>query len=201
MNNHTDHTENDCPTCYGDEAQHGKIDACASCVYFDSCRWYIDNPDTCPDGKRFSKGHFVSFEAVQFSEQIANIPNHDSDNESESHSASGKTVFTVDELRRLLEFMLRDIDDYSLAIVECALRTDCTSAADLARAFDVSREAIHRKLIDCCAKNPQIGYLLRSVLYKCAILADPEIRSRISGRRTKPDQINNNDKNQMEFNF
>ena len=203
MNNHTNQTDNDdCPTCYGDSEKHGQIDACSSCEYFDSCRWYIDNPDPCADGKRFSRGHDVSFEAVQFSEQVANIPAPDSDDDSESRQTNGKTVFTLDELRRLLEFMLRDIDDYSLAIVECALRTDCTSAADLARAFDVSREAIHRKLIDCCAKNPQIGYLLRAVLYKCAILGDPEIRSRISGRRTKPDQIqNNNDQNQMEFNF
>jgi len=133
MNNHTNLNDNDdCPTCYGDSEKHGQIDACSSCEYFDSCRWYIDNPDPCADGKRFSRGHDVSFEAVQFSEQVANIPAPDSDDESESRQTKGKTVFTLDELRRLLEFMLRDIDDYSLAIVECALRTDCTSAADLA---------------------------------------------------------------------
>jgi hypothetical protein len=109
-------------------------------------------------------------------------------------------MFTYRDIVNLLEYLFRGVDDYSLAIVLCALREDCHSTTDLARAFSVSREAIHRKLLDCCALHPELGYLLRSVLYRCSTLSNPAVRPTISGRRTQKTTAKTDNTN-MEFDF
>lgn len=189
--------ENDCPSCYGKAEFWGKLPACSSCEFFESCKWYIDNPDPSPGWERSSTEHFTSFEAIQYSEEVADMPAPEESDEPSPDDDSNEPVFSANDMRYLLEFLLRDVDDYSLAIVECALRSDCTSAADLARAFKVSREAMHRKLIDTCAAYPQLATVLRCVLHRCARLAKPETRETIAGRRVRLQP----DKNQMEFNF
>lgn len=198
MNNHTDNDYEDCPTCYGKASSCGKLPACEDCVYLDSCCWYVANPDPEPHGERSSKGHHVSFEAVQFSEEVANIP----DKETREPASDPEITFTYREIVNLLEFLFRGVDDYSLSIVLCAMREDCHSAAEIARAFNVSREAIHRKLLDCCAAHPELGFLLRSVLYRCANLSNPDLRHTIAGRRTQQKQTSEKQpQSQMEFKF
>lgn len=202
MNNHTDHENDDCPTCYGKASSCGKLPVCEACIYLDSCRWYIANPDPEPNGQRSSKGHHVSFEAVQFSEEVANIPDETNDPNDEELIPDPDITFTYREIVNLLEFLFRGVDDYSLSIVLCAMREDCHSAAEIARAFNVSREAIHRKLLDCCALHPELGFLLRSVLYRCANLSKPSLRHTIAGRR-QPAEKNKQPQppQQMEFTF
>lgn len=205
MNNHTNNAQNaveDCPTCYGVSASCGKLADCSFCEFADSCRWYIDNPDPEPNGERSSRGHHVSFEAVQFSEEVAEIPDRHTENlpEDREKSDEDKPKYSENDFKHLLEFFLVGVDDYSLAIVLCAMREDNHSAADLARAFDVSREAMHRKLLDTCQKHPEIGFMLRGVLQRCVCLSKPELRRTIAGRRT--DQTENElNQNQMEFDF
>lgn len=192
----TSTADNDCPSCYGDAKAQGNRPECPSCEYAESCRWYIDNPDPSPGWERSSTEHFTSFEAIQFSEEVADIPAHEQDDEP-ADDENDKPVFSSNDMRYMLEFLLRDVDDYSLAIVECALRSDCTSAADLARAFSVSREAMHRKLIDTCRAYPPLATVLRCVLHRCARLANPETRETIAGRRVRQ----TDDETQMEFDF
>lgn len=205
MNNHTNNAQNaveDCPTCYGVSASCGKLADCSFCEFADSCRWYIDNPDPEPNGERSSRGHHVSFEAVQFSEEVAEIPDKSPEAPEELEQAKDegdKPKYSENDFKHLLEFFLVGVDDYSLAIVLCAMREDNHSAADLARAFDVSREAMHRKLLDTCKKHPEIGFMLRGVLQRCVCLSKPELRHAIAGRRT--DQATELNQNQMEFDF
>lgn len=186
----------DCPSCYGDAEVQGKFPECRVCEYAESCRWYIENPDPSPGWERSSTEHFTSFEAVQFSAEVADIPAPEADDEPPPDDADAPR-FSSNDMRYMLEFLLRDVDDYSLAIVECALRSDCTSAADLARAFNVSREAMHRKLIDVCRAYPPLATVLRCVLHRCARLANPETRETIAGRRVRQTE----DETQMEFDF
>ena len=200
MNNHATNENDDCPTCYGKASSCNKLPACESCAYLDSCLWYVANPDPEPNGERSSKGHFVSFEAVQFSEEIAEIPDKASSvlpDEPEISDAD-KPKYSERDFKHLIEFFLVGVDDYSLAIVLCAMREDNHSAADLARAFSVSREAMHRKLLDTCKKHPEIGYMLRGVLQRCVLLSKPEMRSMITGRRT---DLIQNKPTQLEFDF
>jgi len=190
-------TQRDCPPCYGNAAAWNNTPACKTCEYLGSCKWYAENPDPYPPGERGKKEHFVSYEALAFSSEIADIPAPPEDNDLPENDPDEEPRFSAGDLRRLLEFFLRDIDDYSLAIVECALRTGSNSSADLARAFNVSREAIHRKLVDTCRDHPEIGTMLRGVLCRCARLANPETRETIAGRRVRLQP----DENQMEFDF
>lgn len=188
----------ECPTCYGDAAAWGNTPACEKCPYLGSCKWYAENPDPYPDGERGKKEHFVSYEAYAFSSEIADIPAPpEPDDEQPENDPDEEPRFSVGDLRRLLEFLFRDLDDYSLSIVLCALRSESDSSADLARAFAVSREAIHRKLVDTCRDHPEIGTMLRGVLTRCARLSKPETRESIAGRRVRLQP----DKNQMEFDF
>ncbi len=189
-------TDNDCPSCYGQKASFGNLPACSCCEYSESCKWYIDNPDPSPGWERMSTEHFTSFEAIQYSEEVAEIPAPEENADQPEDDGSDTPCFSPNDLRFLLEFLLRDVDDYSLAIVECALRSDCNSAADLARAFKVSREAMHRKLIDTCRAYPPLATVLRCVLHRCARLSNPDTREFIAGRRV---QNTNKDPNQLEF--
>ena len=198
---HSSSAKSDCPTCYGQASSWNKLPACRTCPYLASCRWYIENPDPAPFSSRSTKEHFVSFESVQFSEAVASMPAPDPTSASEAQEDGEKPVFSANDMRHMLEFLLRDVDDYSLAIVECALRTGCSSNAELARAFCVSREAMHRKLIDTCRAYPPLASVLRCILYRCARLANPDNRESIAGRRVQKKSNINNSNKQMEFKF
>ena len=175
----------DCPVCYGDAAQCGRLPDCQACKYADSCRYYADNP--APDGKqRDTRGHHVSLDRYGFAREVAakDEPYYD-----ERPGGKGddyqQPVYSNADLQHLLEFMLRGVDDYSLAIVECVLREEHATASQVAKAFGVSREAMHRKLIDSCKQYPYLRDTLRCALYRCNLLANPENRSGIAGRRKR----------------
>ena len=57
-----------CPECFAD-ARTGSLPGCASCRHAESCRFCAENPD--PGNRRFSKGHGVSVERLQWSKEIA----------------------------------------------------------------------------------------------------------------------------------
>lgn len=177
-------TNNDCPACYGKQAQCGKLPACSACAYAESCKFYAATPAS---GRyaRDSKGHYISFEHYQFAEEIADKMPVYCDAEQPGADDYTKPVFSAADMLHMLEFLLRDVDDYTLAIVECALREDLTTASEIAKAFNVSREAIHRKVVDACKRYPHLADVLRCTLRRCKMLADPANRARIKGRKVK----------------
>lgn len=190
----------DCPSCFGDPEKCGAVSACLECEYVESCRYYCENPAP-PRYGRDSKGHHVSMEAYGYAEEVAALPDAAAvpGQDEEEYNAP---IYSNADMQRLLEFFLRGVDDYSLAIVECVLRENCASAAQVAKAFGVSREAIHRKIIDSCRQYPYLRDTLRCALYRCKMLADPENRAAIAGRRLrKVSAPGSNDKEQMEFSF
>ena len=194
-------SSNDCPQCFGIASSCGQLPACTSCQYQESCRYCADNPAPSGHG-RDKRGHHVSFEQYQYAREIASEEEPIFD-EPEPEDNYNKPIYSNADMQHLLEFMLRGVDDYSLAIVECVLREEHTTASQVAKAFDVSREAMHRKLIDSCKQYPYLAEMLRGTLYRCKMLADPARRGSIAGRRKREVDAagKDGDKQQMEFLF
>lgn len=189
----------DYPICFGKPAKCRKTPQCAECVYVASCAWYCDNPPP----KRFARsstGHHVSMERYQYAEEVAAVPDdaasvYDADTADDYNT---RPIYTNADMQYMLEFLLREVDDYTLAVVECVLREGHTTASQVAKAFGVSREAMHRKLVDSCQQYPALREVLRGALYRCKALADADNRSNITGRRARPAKPKNS---QMEFTF
>ncbi len=203
-------TSGDCPSCFANAQSSGTLPACKTCQYIESCRYCADNP---APGRfaRDSKGHHVSLEAYAFAEEIAATDDvltaAEEVQQPEAYDYD-QPIYTNADMQHMLEFMLRGVDDYTLAIVECVLREKHTTASQVARAFDVSREAIHRKLVDSCKQYPVLSEVLRCALHRCKMLADPAKRGSITGRRARADKSGTHNhkktqehKQQMEFTF
>ncbi|MGE4300846.1 MAG: hypothetical protein AB7F40_04495 [Victivallaceae bacterium] len=166
----------DCPVCFGKQDKFGKLPECETCEYTESCKFFIDNGN----GGDHRSGH-VSYERYDYSEEVsykrtpdvvvddAPLPDSDDDN-----------------VRQIVDYLL-DIDNYSAELLSEVLHGGANTSSDLARKFGVSRQAIHRKLVDCCTSHPELRKLFITRLYRCRrILRDSE-------RKCNP--------NQMEFNF
>lgn len=196
-------SSNDCPQCFGIASSCGQLPACTTCQYQESCRYCADNPAP-GHSRRDTRGHHVSFEHYQYASEIAaeDKPPFD-EPEQQAKAEYDRPIYSNADLQHLLEFMLRGVDDYSLAIVECVLREEHTTASQVAKAFGVSREAMHRKLIDSCKQYPYLRDTLRCALYRCNLLANPENRSGIAGRRKREVDAGGKGetKEQMEFLF
>lgn len=199
----------DNPICYGQPEKCGCLPECATCQYAESCRWYIDNPAPFDKHGKSTRGHWVSYERYSYSAETAKDCDPPDDSEVEAVPQSeqmvpnddddyNKPVYSQADLHALLVFLLREVDDYTLAIVECVLREDHTMASTVAKAFGVSREAMHRKLMDSCRRYPELAAMLKSVMYRCKSLACVDRRGSIIGRKNvkRPDNGR-----QMEFSF
>lgn len=159
----------DCPECYGKKDLSNKIAECPSCEFLKSCIYYCKEDD-----KKMNRGSgHVSFENYSYSHEIADQPAEieDEPDENEAPASDRKGKYTDQDMLRLMEFMFR-IDDYSLAIIEKVLNRNLITASDAARVFKVSRQAIHRKLLDSCRKNPELRNLLHANLYRCKRLRE-----------------------------
>ena len=171
-----------CPDCYGNPDKQGKLDACKKCVYKESCALFVR---TEPDMEKRIGG--VSFERYSYSEEIADKPSE------EKHSDSN----TDSELLRIMEFLL-DIDNYSAELVSEVLHGNCSSSSELAKHFGVSRQAIHRKLVDCCTEHPELRRLFITRLTRCRrILTDSERLKKQNQRVIEKKRADE----QMEFDF
>lgn len=180
--------DNDCPECFGKPDQHGKNPRCKRCEFSESCKFYCDD-----DGSSCNRnsGH-VSYERYSYSEEIAapaNIPN-----ESESEENSDD-----EGIRQVMEFLL-DIDNYTAELLSAVLHDPkCTSASALARKFGVARQSMHRKLIDCCHRHPELRKLFITRLTRCRrILTNSSRIDRQENRKNNINNINNNTE-QMEL--
>ena len=170
----------DCPECYGNPEKCGKIEACPQCEYLESCKFFIK---TEPEMEKRIGG--VSYERYSYSEDIAEKPKEQSDSKTDS------------EVLRIMEFLL-DVDNYTAELVSEVLHGDCNSSSDLAKKFGVSRQAIHRKLIDCCTEHPELRKLFITRLTRCRrVLTDSE---RLRKQNERLEEKKRSDE-QMEFQF
>lgn len=88
-----------------------------------------------------------------------------------------------------MEFLL-DLDNYTAELLSEIMHGDVSSASDLARKMGVSRQAVHRKIVDCCTLHPELRRLFITRLYRCRrLLTDSK---RLSKKKNQ---------NQMEFDF
>lgn len=174
----------DCPKCYGNPDCFRKLPDCERCEFLESCGLYVR---TEPDMEKRIGG--VSYERYAYSEDIADKPGDDENEAGERKSDS--------DVLRIMEFLL-DVDNYSAELASEVLHGNCNSSSDLARRFGVSRQAIHRKLIDCCTEHPELRKLFITRLTRCRrILTDSE-RLKKQSELKRQKQLADG---QMEFDF
>ena len=168
--------ESSCPKCFGIASEYGS-ERCSSCEFLESCKYCIDDDGSGCDRRL---GH-VSYERYSYSEKVASNPTELAEKNIDKEDR--------DDTRRVMEFLL-DIDNYTAELLSEVMRGDVSSASDLARKMGVSRQAVHRKIVDCCTLHPELRKLFITRLYRCRrMLADSK---RLSKKKNP---------NQMEFDF
>lgn len=167
----------DCPECFGSSAKSGKSESCKKCIYRESCIYCAhDNPDK---GAR----HGISYEQYSYSAECASFP------ETEDLKLRRLKDTEDSDVLQIMEYLL-DIDNYTAELASIILHSEANTAADLAKRLGVSRQAVHRKLIDCCTRHPELRKLFITRLYRCRrILKD--------SKRLEP----KTDPKQMKFDF
>ena len=148
--------ETDCPECFGKPSASGKLDGCDSCEYRSSCE-FCANDDGSGCDRRL--GH-VSYDRYSYSREIATTP--EVDHEGDTSPDSSDDVKTL----QVMEFLL-DLDNYSAELLHEVMHGNANTASDIARKFGISRQAVHRKLVDCCTLHPELRKLFISRLYRC----------------------------------
>lgn len=161
---------NVCPDCYGKEKKEA---ICASCVYLESCRFYAQSSkNDRPTGS-------VNFDKVSFSSSISTPPELPEEEPPPELQKENPQIEDLHGTLEVLEFLL-DIDNYTSELLSEVLR-GANSTEELAKKFGKSRQAIHRKLVDCCTEHPELRQLFISRLYKCRRLLSDS--SRINKKR------------------
>lgn len=166
----SDYTE-PAPPCFADAGKCEHLSFCASCGYAEACRFCADHPTDQPN----TRLGFVSYERLSGSDEVADpetIPALDLDAD-----AAGRPVYSNSDLIALLDFFAT-LDDYSLALSLHVICVRPASVSDIARAFHCSRQAVHRKLLDSCARHPELRTLLRATLCRCyRLTVDQKLKS------------------------
>lgn len=170
--------KNDAPTCFGKAEKCGKSPACEICLFTESCRFYVENPPP-EENERSTTEHFVSFEHIAHDKSVASIQEEIPSNATNYD----EPYFSRADMEAMLFFLLREVDDYTLAIAEEMLRGNHNSVSDLAKVFGVSREALNRKIFDSCRKYPKLAVIFRGCLHRCARLARVDRLSEVKGRK------------------
>ncbi len=160
----------DCPECFGNRSRREKEPGCAVCEYSDSCRVCCEDDDSRINRR---SGH-VSYDRYCYSREIAQ------EAPAVEEISVAEPQYTSDDLLQLLEFMLR-IDDYSLDILSQVLAGNLNTASEVAKSFGVSRQAIHRKLVDSCTLHPELRKIFQAHLYRCRRILQDRDRRKCSG--------------------
>ena len=158
--------------CYGHYGDN-KSD-CQTCEFLQSCQLY-----TATEGRMQQTSYHQSYEEIEkFALDIAdtsNIPGND-DDDFETENYLGETspkTHMIEELiaKKFADFLtfLLNLNDYDLGIIReiIAPRTGHKlNVAEIARIRNVSRQAMHRKIIDMAKAQPELRELLKCVLMK-----------------------------------
>ena len=170
---------NTCPECFGKAAKSGKLETCPPCEFRESCAFCAADDGSSCDRRL---GH-VSYDRYAYSREAA-APAVEPAAEPAPAPASGDA-----ETLRVMEFLM-DLDNYTAELLHEVLYGGCSTTSDLAKKFGVSRQAIHRKIIDCCTLHPELRQLFITRLYRCRrILSDSDRLKKLKGRRENPDQM------------
>ena len=167
----------DCPECFGKPSQSGKLDRCPSCEFTASCEFCAKDDGSGCDRR---SGH-VSYDRYSYSRETA-VPASDVDDDVLSSPRNGNDDA---ETLQVMEFLL-DLDNYTAELLHEVLHGNCATASDLARKFGVSRQAIHRKIVDCCTLHPELRKLFITRLYRCRRMMRDSKRLEM---RKNPDQL------------
>lgn len=179
----------ECPECYGKSEYSGKTARCHACEYLQSCAYFISTQSSVSD---HTSGH-VSYDRVSYSSKV-------SDKETASGSCDAPTSDedSDDTTLKVMEFLL-DVDNYTAELISAVLHGGCNTTSDLGAKFGVSRQAIHRKIVDCCTEHPELRKLFYTRMYNCRrILTDS---ARIERQRENAARRAGTHENQMEFEF
>lgn len=146
--------------CYGHYSRAGK---CASCEYLASCQMY-----TQTEGRMEKPLGGQDYDAAApFAEDMADLSNIPG-NDTEEETSRREEAFAPD-LAAFFSFILH-LDNYTLGILaeiispsKAGTRLSC---AEISRIHGISRQGMHRKLIDTVRKSPELSSLLACVLMK-----------------------------------
>lgn len=163
----------DCPECFGKPSKSGKLDRCQSCEFQESCDFCAKDDGSSCDHRL---GH-VSYDRYSYSRETADEP-------PESTTAADGGGDDPETLR-VMEYLL-DLDNYTAELLHEVLHGNCATASDLARKFGVSRQAVHRKIVDCCTLHPELRKLFITRLYRCRRMMRDSKRLEM---RKNPDQL------------
>lgn len=163
----------DAPECFGECREDAP--KCATCQFLESCRYYRDNPPPRDPNARHSSGHHVSIDQYGYSEDLGEeikIPAEVAEEEN-----ADDTPITREDLKTLLHFMVYAVDDYTMALIIEMLRGGHRDTVSLAKAFGVSKQAIHQVIGRIADRYPDLSGLIELAVRRCAGLANPEGRS------------------------
>ena len=156
--------ESDCPECFANPSKCGRLDRCLSCEFRESCEFCAKDDGSSCDRRL---GH-VSFDRYSYSREIATR-----DRAVDPPPEDGKPVLPFApsgggdaETLQVMEYLL-DLDNYTAELLHEVLHGNCNTASDLARKFGISRQAVHRKIVDCCTLHPELRHLFIARLYRC----------------------------------
>lgn len=145
----------DTPACW--EKYNTKSSQCESCPFAAACRLCSQTAASINrpvGGQNYDAVAAWASDLADYS-HIPGESKHPSRNEN-----------TRAALAKLLRFLLR-IDDYTLGIVAELLNNEQHySVADLARIRGISRQGMHRKLLDATRKHPELAALFAMTVKK-----------------------------------
>lgn len=187
---------NDAPSCWG-KYQTGSA-CCVTCEYAAACRYCTE---TEPAMNRPVGGQ--DYDSV--SEWAPDLADYDhtpgsEPEEPEAATAAGYALpcpsgGRVEELAAFLNFILH-LDDYTLGILAELIAPTRSgigrySVAELARLHGISRQGMHRKVLDVARKSPELAGLLAMSVKKIQ-----KARRDFTAPRRR-----SRDERQMEFHF
>lgn len=138
--------------CYG--KFNSRPSKCNACVYSESCRWYTSADDPERTNRHIisasAGGNAVDHAAAAYRSSVERgLPN---------------TPVTMRDLASFARYLLL-LDDLTLGIIQEALSGKDT-VREIAISAGVSRQAVHRKMLDDIAKRPELSVLYISLMPK-----------------------------------
>ncbi len=149
----------DAPECWGKFAEGAD---CPDCLYAAACRLFTETEpamNAAVGGQDYDSVEDWAEDLADHSHTPGMEPEH-----AEDDAPAGSL-----DLAGFLMFLLR-LDDYTLGILAEIIAPSQTgrrcSVADLARIHGISRQGMHRKVLDVARKSPELCSLLRMTVKK-----------------------------------
>lgn len=181
--------------CFGHYISGDTSRGCKDCEYLTACQIYTET-----EGRMEQRSYNQSYDEIaEYAIDIA-----DTEHAPDLLAIENDTVSETEDsnealkLADILHFILY-LDDYDLGIVREIIAPSTTknlSVAELARMRNISRQAMHRKILDLARKNPMLRDLLTCVLLKLK-----KNRQLFENSPTKESLEKKKSRTQLEFSF